>query len=51
MKMANTMNTFFAGIGKSVEEKIPHVNKPFTDYMGDSNMNSIILGPCTPAEI
>ena len=51
LEMANTMNNFFVGIRKSVEEKIPCVNKSFSEYMSDQNSFSIFLNPCTPAEI
>ena len=49
--MANSMNSFFVNIGKSVEEKIPEVPTPITDYLGEPNRYSITLNPCTENEI
>jgi len=49
--MANTMNSFFVNIGKSVEEKIPEVPKSISDYLGEPNRYSITLNPCTENEI
>ena len=50
-RMADIMNKFYANIGKSVEEKIPHGNKPFTDYLYNPNIYSIVLNPCDAEEI
>ena len=45
------MNNFFVNIGKSVEAKIPHGNKLFTDFLGDHNKICLTLNDCTSAEI
>ena len=49
--MANTMNNFFVNIGKTVEAKIPHVDKLFSDFLGEPNEYSITLNDCTSVEI
>ena len=35
--MSNFMNDFFVNIGKSVEDKIPRIQKTISDYLGDPN--------------
>ena len=50
-KIVDTMNNFFVNIGKTVEEKIPHVSKSFSSYLGNRNDFSIVLNPCTNDEI
>ena len=50
-KMAGVMNSFFVNIGKSVENKIPQANKPFTHYIGEPNRYCITLNPCMENEI
>ena len=41
--MANAMNDFFVNIGNMVEQKIPHVETNFTDYLNDPNPDTIFL--------
>ena len=45
------MNNFFVNIGKTVEAKIPHVDKLFSDFLGEPNEYSITLNDCTSVEI
>ena len=45
------MNDFFVNIGKTVEEKIPRINKPIKDYLGEPNRYCITLNPCSENEI
>lgn len=50
--ISNTLNTFFTGIGSSVEAKIPNSKKPFQDYLINSSNNITIESQdCTVIEI
>ena len=51
IKISNTLNSFFTNIGKSVEEKIPRGNKPFSSYLHNRNPFNIVLNPCTNEEV
>ena len=49
--MAQSFNEFFVGIGNMVEEKIPKVKKDFSEFLGDSNKNTIFLKPVDDDEV
>ena len=50
--ISNTLNTFFTGIGSSVEAKIPNSKKPFQDYLINSSNNITIESQdCTVIEV
>lgn len=49
--MAHVMNNFVVNIGKSVEEKIPRVEKHFSFFLDEPNRYSITLNPCSTNEI
>ena len=49
--IATSFNDFFVGIGNSVEAKIPPGAKQFTEFLGDSNENTIFLQPVDAEEV
>ena len=49
--MAKFMNNFVVNIGKSVEQKIPTVDKHYSFVLDKSNRYSITLNPCSTNEI
>jgi len=49
--IADTINTFFTGIGSSVEAKIPQSNKTYQDYLGSPRFTNFCLDECSHEEI
>ena len=49
--MAALLNKFYVNIGKTVEEKIPKVNKTLLHYLSDRNTFNIVLNLCSIEEI
>ena len=50
-EMADTINDFYVNIGKTVEQKIPMIDKSFSYYLRDRNIFNIVLNPCTEEEV
>ena len=49
--MAEIFNTYFSQIGNNLAENIPPSTRPFQDYLGIPNPNSIFFTPTHPGEI
>ena len=50
-EMAQSFNEFFVGIGNMVEEKIPKSRNNFSEFLDDSNKNTIFLSPVGDDEV
>ncbi len=50
-EIADCMNSFFVNIGKTVEEKIPNVETPFSSFLSHPNNCVININPCSHVEI
>ena len=50
-EIADCMNSFFVNIGKTVEEKIPTVETPFSSFLSHPNNCVIYMNPCSNVEI
>ena len=51
ISMASSINDFFVNIGKSVDQKIPNSQNPFSHYLGEQNNMCITLNPCNRIEM
>ncbi len=50
-EMAQSFNDFLVGIGSMVENKIPKGKQKYTDFLGESNSNTIFLTPVDNDEV
>ena len=50
-EIAQSFNEFFVDIGNMVENKIPNSKKHFSEFLGDSNKNTIFLTPIDNDEV
>ncbi len=51
VEIADTINKFYVNIGKSVEQKIPKVDRSFLYYLRNRNPYNIVLNPCSAEEV
>ena len=49
--IANEFNTYFTSIGNNIDDKIPHSEKNFKDYLTNQHANQFRLTLTTPLEI
>ncbi len=49
--MTQSFNDFFVNIGNVIEDKIPKSKKDFTDFLGESNIDSFFLSPVDNDEV
>ena len=49
--VANTFNDFFTSVADKVRSTIPPSNRHFSDFLKNSNPNSIFLQPVSPEEV
>ena len=49
--MSNCFNDFFVNIGNSVEEKIPRVEIPFSNFLKEENKTSFFIRPVDDNEV
>ena len=50
-EIADAFNNFFANIGYNVSHNVPSVNRDFSSYLPNHNVQSMFLNPVIPADI
>ena len=44
-KIAESFNSYFANIGRTISKNIPNVTKSFNDYLSNKNTSTLFLKP------